>query len=148
MANEIIILRDGLTFFDKSVILSWNRYHQNKNTMSDEIKTTVPVAAPKQFPVYFSKSNFHRVIHADGVFGGVTPTPGEMVIHFFSHRLPLPEQVVNDTTGKEILEKRIIKPGVEREVEVSCVMSLATAKSMYDWLKERIEYAEQFTQKK
>lgn len=147
MASEIIIIKEGLTYFDKSVILSWKRYDQQKNTMNDEIKTTTPVAAPKEFPVRFSKSHFHRVIHADGVYGGSTPTAGNIILHVYSHMLPIPDQVINDTKDNEIVEKRIVKPGVEREIEVSIVMNLALAKSTRDWLDGRIKYTEGLMQK-
>lgn len=147
MANEIIIIKEGLTFFDKSVILSWNRYYREKNTMSDEIKTVTEGTAPQQFPFRFSKSHFHRVIHADGVYGGSTPTPGNIILHIYSHMLPIPEQGANDGKGNEMIDKRVIKPGIEREIEVSVVMNLVLAKSTRDWLDSRIKYTEELMQK-
>jgi hypothetical protein len=82
------------------------------------------------------------VIHADGIYGGVTPTTGNLIVHVFSHRLPIPEQSANDTMGNEVPEKRVVKPGIDREVEASLVMNLSLAKSFRDWLNERIAYIE------
>ena len=141
------IIKFGLTFVDESVILEWNRYEQNKNTMSDAIISLSQETAPQQVPFRFSKSHFHRVIHADGVYGGSTPTPGNIIMHIYSHMLPIPEQGANDGKGNEIVEKRIIKPGIEREIEVSIVMNLALAKSTRDWLDGRIKYTEELMQK-
>jgi hypothetical protein len=141
------IIKEGLTFFEKSVILSWNRYHQTKNTMSDDIKRETPETAPKLVPAYYSKSHFHRVIHADGVYGGSTPTVGNIIMHIWSHRLPLPEQTFNDANGNEVVEKRVLKPGIEREVEASVVINLELAKSLRDWLDSRIKHVEEMTQK-
>jgi hypothetical protein len=110
--------------------------------MSDNITPIKTETAPQEFPHFYSKSNFHRVIHADGVYGGATPTPGDIVAHIFSHRMPIPSQSVNDANGNEILAKRDVKIGVEREIETSLVMNLAFAKSLRDWLDSRIKYVE------
>jgi hypothetical protein len=147
MANKISIIREGLTFFDKSVILSWKNYYQTKNKMSDDIIPLKSEFAPGEYPVRYSKSHFHRVVHADGVYGGTTPTIDSLMMHIYSHMLPLPDYSVNDNKGDEVKEKRIIKPGVEREVEVSIVMSLTLAKSIRDWLNDRIKYVEELKQK-
>jgi hypothetical protein len=115
--------------------------------MSDDIIPLKPETAPQQFPVFYSKSQFHRVIHADGVYGGATPTAGNIIVHIFSHRLPIPEHSANDAKGDEIIAQRAIKAGIEREVEVSCVMNLALAKSMRDWLDGRIKHVEETMKK-
>ena len=81
------------------------------------------------------------------MYGGPTPTTGNIMMHIFSHMLPIPDQTFNDNKGSEIVDKRVIKPGIEREVEVSIVMNLVLAKSMRDWLDGRIKYTEELMQK-
>lgn len=95
-----------------------------------------------ELPVYYVKSNFYRVIHADGIYGGGSPTPGNIMMTVFSHRIPLPEQSANDSTGKEIVQKRVVRYGIENELEVSIVLALNTAKIMRQWLDAAINNAE------
>jgi hypothetical protein len=91
---------------------------------------------------YVTKSNFYRVVHADGVFGGGTPTPGNIMMTFFNHRVAFPEKMVRDFNGNEVLSKREMKFGMEQEFEVSIVMNLDTAKIMLAWLTETIKNTE------
>jgi hypothetical protein len=93
-------------------------------------------------PYHVTKSNFYRVVHADGVYGGGTPTPGNIMMTIFSHRAPFPEKMVRDANGNEILSKRDVKHGLEQEFEVSLVMNLATAKVMLSWLTNTIRNTE------
>jgi hypothetical protein len=72
---------------------------------------------------------------------------GNIIMHIWSHRLPLPEQTFNDANGNEVVEKRVLKPGIEREVEASVVINLELAKSLRDWLDSRIKHVEEMTQK-
>lgn len=97
---------------------------------------------PSELPLHYIKSNFHRVIHADGIYGGGTPTLGNIVMHLFSHRIPWPEKAFNDAFGREIVEKRISKPGIENEIEVSVIMDLNTARLMRQWLDSTIRNSE------
>lgn len=149
MTNEITIIRQGLTFFDKSVILSWIRNCKQEQPMSEEITIDVkpPEVSGVEIPINYYKSNFHRVIHADGIYGGATPTPGDIIVHVYSHRLPIPERAMNGQDGNEIIVKRVIRPGIDREVEASFVMNLEMAKSMCKWLEARIKYVEDIQQK-
>lgn len=107
-----------------------------------KITTQQPEIAMSEIPVYYVKSNFYRVIHADGVYGGGTPTPGNIMMTIFSHRIAFPEKIVNDSFGNEIPGKRVVKSGFENELEVSVVMDLATAKVMYQWLDNVIKNTE------
>ena len=63
----------------------------------------------------------------------------------FSERSPLPTLVVNTVNngvlGAEILDKRVVREGMFREVEASLFMSMETAVAMRDWLSGRIEEA-------
>jgi len=95
-----------------------------------------------EIPIYVTKSSLYRVVHADGVFGGGTPTPGNIMMTVFNHRVPFPEKIVNDGRGNEITSKRQVKYGLEQEFEVSIVMGLETAKIMRQWLDNTIKNTE------
>lgn len=93
---------------------------------------------------HYIKSNAYRVVHADGVVGGPTPS-GLVHVSFFSERLPIPtvvDHAVSDigggrgTLGNEIAREG--KKGVVREVEVGVVMTLDTAKLLRAWLDDNI----------
>ena len=112
--------------------------------MAENKKTTPPnlEMQPGEMPVHYVKSNFYRVVHADGIFGGGTPTPGNIMMTVFSHRVPLPEATFNDGLGNEILSKRMTKYGIENEYEVSITMNLETARIMRQWLDNAISNTE------
>jgi hypothetical protein len=45
--------------------------------------------------------------------------------------------------GKEIANERTVRDATVREVEVGIVFSLATAKSIVDWLNDKIRFIEE-----
>jgi len=101
---------------------------------------------PSSISFHWRKSNYFRVIHADGAFGGLTPD-GNVFFTLYSDHPPIPDETIQSvmadgTLGQEVLEKRVITQGVERELEVSVVMPLSTAKALRDWLDERIRILE------
>lgn len=106
----------------------------------------------KDTPKYktdYIKSNYFRVIHADGVFGGVTPR-GYIQIDVWSERQPIPQQcsydliVQGDGTalGKEDRTARMARDAVIREVEAGIVIDLDLAKSVIKWLEEKVAVLE------
>ena len=101
---------------------------------------------PSSVVLNYIKSNYFRVIHADGAIGGFTPR-AQLFVSLFSERAPLPDVTVqaveNGQLGKEIVEQRKGSEGIIRELEVGIVMDLHVAKSLVAWLKERIEIMEQ-----
>jgi hypothetical protein len=116
--------------------------------MSDEVKTQQPQPTPAQGEVsyYYIKSNYFRVVHVDGLYGGPAPTLGNMVMTIFSERVAFPEKSVNDASGNDIVQKRVVKNGHERELEVSLAMNLIIAKVMHQWLGNAIKNTEQIQQ--
>lgn len=89
------------------------------------------------------KSNYFRVVFAEGVFGGVSPS-GYINMALFNERFPLPthlEYVVTDAgnLGDEILEARVGRDSIIREVETEVVLSLDGAKKMHAWLGRKID---------
>lgn len=97
--------------------------------------------------VYFTKSNFFRVVHADGLVGSVTPKR-DIFISFYNERIPIPDSIVYELSPKgavisEVESERITTTkGVIREMEVGVVLDLADARSLIDWLRQMVGEAE------
>jgi hypothetical protein len=113
--------------------------------MSEPIQ---PQPAPAQAgtQIYYTKSNYFRVIHVDGMYGGPAPALGSMTMTVFSGRTPLPEKATNDASGNEIVKERVAKYGIENELECTLVMNLETAKIMLKWLEGAINRTEAIQQ--
>ena len=95
---------------------------------------------PATIDFHMLKSNFFRVAHADGAFGGITPY-GSVHITFYSERNPLPQVLTHAVTDKGQLGPEISrrgKSGVVRELEIDIVMNAVVARSFRKWLDEKI----------
>jgi hypothetical protein len=93
--------------------------------------------------VHFLKSNFYRVVHADGAYGGISPQ-GLIQIYLYSERAPLPTSIgyalsADGQVGPEIPEARESRDGLVREIEVGATMTLQTAIAVHQWLGNKIE---------
>jgi hypothetical protein len=100
----------------------------------------------------YIKSNFFRVVHADGVFGGITPRL-DIQMDVWSERQAIPKEVVHElrpdgTLGEEMREERVVRDAIVREVEVGVVIDVGLAKSMINWLQEKIERIEEAQRKR
>lgn len=97
---------------------------------------------------HYIKSNYFRVIHADGVYGGVSPQ-GLIQLAFFSERQPIPQQTVqkfdDKRLGEEVVELRVSRDGVVREIETNVLMSAKEAKKLRDFLSQWLEVHSQIT---
>src|SRR4051812_48004722 len=87
-------------------------------------------AIPKEVEFDFIKSNFFRVIRADGAFGGIAPS-GSIHMQIYSERQPIPTKVThpveNGQVGPEILARRQGRKAIVREVEIDVVFDLPQA---------------------
>jgi hypothetical protein len=104
---------------------------------------------PDKIELHYLKSTHYRVVHADGVYGGVTPR-GLIHVNFFSERHPIPQKVTHRVTpdsklGDEI--EREGRSGLIREVEVGAVIDVEVAKSFVQWLQEKIAIIEKTPRK-
>ena len=57
---------------------------------------------PSQLKFDYIKSNFFRIVYADGIYGGPTPRGSNLQMVFWSQRQAIPQQVihkVNPDTG-------------------------------------------------
>ena len=112
---------------------------------SDPIGPSGPGVPPAGTMVFhYIKSNHFRVVHADGVFGGVGPR-GFVEVSLFSERRPVPKKIVHEATasqdgftvGKEILKDREVRDGLIREVECLLSLSPESAIGIGKWMVAR-----------
>lgn len=80
--------------------------------------------------------------YVNGLYGGINPT-GELVIHFFLERIPLPyEESVNlDENGDSYGETSIVSPEEYkfiRSIKSGIILNKKTAQSLVDWLQDVI----------
>ena len=124
----------------------WPRYRSAQDPMSEEQKANGPTEAgvPLEVAIDFIKSNLFRVIHVDGVWGGVTSSAA-VHMAMYSERPALPQRIVHKvgsdfTLGDEVPEKRITRDAVLiREVEAEVVMSVDTARALHLWLGDKLD---------
>ncbi len=100
---------------------------------------------PSQVKFDYIKSQYFRVIHADGAIGGVTPSG---FIHFalYSERAAIPRQITHlikpdGSLGERVMEKTVSRETIVREMDVDVILSVPVAESLRKWLEEKIEEA-------
>ncbi len=97
---------------------------------------------PKEIEFDYIKSNFFRVIRADGAFGGLAPN-GAIHMGIYSERQPIPQKVVHAVQdgqlGPELLDKRQGRKAVIREMEVDVVLDIGQAIGLRQWLDDKID---------
>jgi hypothetical protein len=114
--------------------------------MPENETTTGPdTQSQKTEDIVFSylKSNYFRVIHADGAWGGLSPR-GDIHIAFYNERAAIPDvSKLAVSEGKVIaLEEFAASSQLVREVEVDVVVDLVTAKGLQAWLTDKIRALE------
>jgi hypothetical protein len=100
---------------------------------------------PTRVSFEFIKGTYFRVIHVDGAWGGLTPK-GMMSIAVYSERLPIPQKTVQSvlpdgSLGPELIEERVSRQSIIRELEADLIMDLSTAQILHAWLGDKIEQA-------
>jgi hypothetical protein len=121
--------------------------------MSDQLNKALPPGINEeahQVRYDFIKSNHFRVIHVDGICGGISPRGGLVHMAVWNERWPIPKQTVHEFTpdaevGKEILAERVMRNAIVREVEAQLVMDISEAKRLRDWLDDKIKSFEEGT---
>lgn len=97
---------------------------------------------PTEITFDYIKSNFFRVIHADGAFGGLAPN-GNIHMALYNERQAIPTKMVypieGTGLGPEIRKKRKGREGLVREVEVDVILSIEQAQALHTWLTNKIE---------
>ena len=111
-----------------------------------EPKTAAVVPQPQRVKFHYIKSNDHRVIRADGIFGGPVPAGDAIYMAIWSERPPIPLEVVHEVKdghlGPEVRAERVCREGFVREVGASVLIDLARAKSLHKWLEQQIDHLE------
>jgi hypothetical protein len=98
-----------------------------------------------EFEVHYIKNHDFKTIQGNGIFGGLTNS-GQIDINFFTERGPIPKKLIYEVepeTGeikKEI--GRESKNGIIREVHLGVLLDAATAKSIIEWLQEKVDQIE------
>lgn len=99
------------------------------------------MAESKTVEFHYLKSNQFRTVHADGAWGGRTPSD-QFLMMFYTERVPIPQRVdLQVSEGGVIGEQvaRVGRNGIVREAEVAAVMTLEVAKRVHDWLGKQID---------
>lgn len=93
----------------------------------------------REISFHYIKAPFYRTVHADGVFGGVTPT-GLIEAAIYSERFPIPTYVKHELHGIKLGREtqRLSRDGIVRELECGLVLSLESAELLRAWLDEKI----------
>ena len=92
--------------------------------------------------IRFQNSSLHRVVHADGAWGGLTAL-GNISMGIYSERRGPPAGVIYALESPTLRELSRIPPEPwVRELEVEVVMSVSVARSVVEWLNGYIDLAE------
>lgn len=108
--------------------------------MVDDKKAEAP--ALERIAFNYQRSPHFRHVYAEGAFGGGTPR-GLLEMSFYTEHKPLPDRVIHPINkdgklGPELVDERVIRGGLLREVQVSVIVPLSVAKSLHTWLTEKI----------
>lgn len=108
--------------------------------MSETPENTRSSEEANEIEFHYVKSNFFRVLHITGAFGGVTP---QLNIHMnvFGDRPPIPKMIVQAITPENRIgseTRRDSRVGIVREVEADIVLDIDTAKALVEWLNTKI----------
>lgn len=100
----------------------------------------------------YVKNSLCRVIHVDGVWGGITPQ-GNIHMSFFSEQATTPNTIKYEQSEQGILKELSREVAIggnafTREIDVQAVVSLSTARAIVVWLNTRIAILEQSEQEK
>jgi hypothetical protein len=95
-----------------------------------------------QLETHFVRSGLYRVVHADGVWGGLT-NQANISMGMYSEHVEAPDSVTYRLEAGKLSElSRRGKERVLRELEVEVIISASTARSLRDWLDTRLQELE------
>jgi hypothetical protein len=103
---------------------------------------------PKELRFVYEKARHHRTLHADGAWSAVTPH-AEVQISFYNDLRRMPVSVAlpireDDSVGPE---EPLEISDLVREVDITVVMNIETAKAAVAILNQMIAQAEPIIQK-
>jgi len=93
----------------------------------------------------YIKSNLFRVVHVDGVHGGIAPNGHTIQMAMFSERSPIPKSETYELKEGRLGERKSLekRDALIREVEIETLMDINTAKKIVQWLEDKIAVAEE-----
>lgn len=101
-----------------------------------------PVDENIELIINYVKSNYFRVIHADGAWGGLSPS-GDIHIAFYNERAAIPDRskiTVSEQASRTVKPEEFEATSQHvREVEVDVIVDLNTAISLRSWLDGKIK---------
>ena len=100
---------------------------------------------PSSVAFEYIKSNYFRVIHVDGVFGGITPR-GHIHMSVWSQRGATPDRVTHEVKPNGEVGRETARQGSDaiiRELEAGLVLDVNLARSVVKWLQDKIQRAEE-----
>ena len=113
--------------------------------MSEQSSAPADPSRPSKLVFHYIKSNFFRVVFADGFIAG-PQVAGGIHLEAYNTRTTIPERVTHELSekglGPEIEAERITKRDLIREVECEIIMPLDTAKQLAQLLTARVEMLE------
>jgi hypothetical protein len=124
----------------KKTKITAKKTKKKTSTKQSEVKLNTP-----DFVVFdYIKSNFFRVIHIDGVHGGISPKLNMIQMAFFSERQAIPQTEKFALKKGQLgeIESRKTREAIIREVEVEALMDIDAAKALRQWLDEKIQLRE------
>jgi hypothetical protein len=93
---------------------------------------------------HYQKSPIYRTVHADGAYGGNTPS-GYIAVTFYSERSAIPRNMISDVTYDEqgqpsLGPERQVEglEGVMRQLEVSVMLDINSSRNLYSWLRRHL----------
>ena len=114
------------------------------NRQQRQKKQKAPTAPPNRLDILYTKSNACRVVHADGAYGGVTPTLDIYMALYSQHNATPEGTTLRFDHAAKTAREEIHKPRHQwvREIESEVIMSRDTARSLRDWLNGRLDVAD------
>jgi hypothetical protein len=95
----------------------------------------------------YSTVQGYAPVFVNGAHGGVTPR-GEIVIHFYHERPPLPDSITHELTPAGTIgpvvaqEPSITSPVMVRAIEAGVILTPENARNLHAWLGEQIREME------
>lgn len=106
--------------------------------------TPLPPPAAGTIRFFYEKGKYFRVVHVDGVIGGLTPTR-DIFVSIYSQRVALPQTIDQKISpdGKlgAVIDKSG-KDGIFREMEIGLVMSPEVANQIAEFLTQHAQAAQ------
>ncbi|MER8661886.1 hypothetical protein NKH34_12170 [Mesorhizobium sp. M1148] len=98
---------------------------------------------PDRLPFDYIKSQYFRVIRADGAIGSVTPN-GHIHFALYSERAAIPRRLVQELSpagelGALIPEATESRESIVREMDVDVFVTLEVARALHQWLGTHIQ---------